>query len=267
MIEQETIQAAKAWCSTGVAWIEKNALNLGLSYLNKAIPVFEEIGDGAWLTYARHQRLEGLRKQGRHEQVEVGWEEVMDGYARLDDPYGKALLLVHVAESIAGLGRRERALVYLNLAGALAEAHGHTELHCHVLWQQAQLFLALGNVVKAVRLYGEAEAVADRHGAEPLAVQYRFNRAQALIELGERSEAAALLEDVQSRFRRQERHRDALEALALLGRLYQEMGQADEQQRVAGLIHASGQTLLGEENATRSERDRTPRIAPLKPAP
>ena len=61
MIDEKTIESAKRWCRTGVQWVEKNAVNSGLGYLDQAIAAFEEAGDLSWLTYARHQRRQALK--------------------------------------------------------------------------------------------------------------------------------------------------------------------------------------------------------------
>jgi len=263
MIDAQTVKAAQEWCATGVSWIDKNAVNLGLGYLDKAIPVFQEAGDLRWSTYARHNRLEGLRRRGQHEQVEAQWDEVMHGYAQLGDTYGQALLLLHVADAIAALGRPERAAAYLNLAEEVARAGGHQDLLCHVVTRAAHLFEALGNAALAVRLFQQAEHEADRADEAVDIEGLRFGRALALIQLGENGEAQGLLEDVQARYRRQERYREAVAALDPLARIYEQEGLWDDRNRIKQLTQLCGQHIVHEQAHRLEDMRREPRL----PAP
>ena len=244
MIDDETLESAKRWCELGSQWIDKKAYPTGTQYLDRALAVFEEKEDLTWLTYTRHQKLNALRVMGKDEEAESLSEDVLDGYLKLDDAYGKALALSHAAESTARLGRRERAMSRLNLASAVTQGEKLRDLQAFILNQRARLYRENGNMVLAVRLYREAEKLLHDQKRLDDAARNRFAAAEALIELDEISEAAALLEDVQTHFFRGERYREALQSLTLLSRLYEQSAMWDDKNRIAEMIHFCGQYIL-----------------------
>jgi tetratricopeptide (TPR) repeat protein len=260
MIDQKTFESAKLWCKTGADWVDKGAHSTGMRYLDQAIAVFEEVGDLSWLTYARHQKLQALKGRDLHEEAEALGEDVLRGYALLDDAYGKALALSHSAESMARLGRRETATARLNLAAAVAERAGHPGLRAYVLMQLGHLFQEANNALQAIRLYREAEAIFQRQGLDGDAAASRFAAAEVLVGLSERAEAAALLEDVQSHFFGKKQYRQALKPLSLLLRLYEQAGMWDDKNRVGELIHFCGQYILRGEGETPPAQG--PRVPP-----
>ncbi|HUJ73688.1 MAG TPA: hypothetical protein VL359_02475, partial [bacterium] len=152
MISRDTVLRAHQWYQVGVSWVEKDAANMGLTYLERAISVFAEAGDRKRLIHAQHQRLVALYKMRQDEEVESHYEEVMQGYLELEDGYGQALLLSLVAQSVARQGRWERALVHLNLAVTLAQAQGDQRLLSFLLARQATLLLEREDVQPALRL-------------------------------------------------------------------------------------------------------------------
>ncbi len=259
MISKDTIESARSWYVTGVGWIEKEAVNLGITYLERAIPVLREIGDPIRVTRALHHRLLGLQRTDRHDEVETGAEEVLQAYASRQDAYGQALLLAHLSESVARLGRWERAMVHLNLAEAIATAAGERGMLRYVLERQARLFLERESSVQAIRLLKRAESSAAEDGLTGEAARLRSAQGAALARMGERSEAVGVLEDAQSRFMSQGRFREALDALAMLSRIYESTGQWEEQNRTKELMHLCGQKVLKREN------ERKPRRAPGEP--
>jgi tetratricopeptide (TPR) repeat protein len=243
-LSANSAENARNWYATGIGWIEKEAANLGLTYLERAIPLFEELGDALRATRARHHRLIGLQRTERHDEVETGAQEVLEGYGRLDDGYGQALAHAHLAESIARLGRWERAMTHLNLAEAIAAARRENAVLRYALERQARLFLERESSVQAVRLLKRAEALATEEGLESEAARHRAAQGAALARMGERSEAVGLLEDAQRRLIKQNRYREALESLAMLGRIYESTGQFEEQNRTKELMHLCGQQVI-----------------------
>ncbi|MCH8844458.1 MAG: hypothetical protein IID61_15975 [SAR324 cluster bacterium] len=244
MIDEDTIESAKSWCDLGAQWISKKAHSTGIQYIERAIAVFEEAGDLRWLTYSRHQHLNALKALHRDEEVESFSEDVLQGYLRLDDSYGKALVLSHVAESMVRLGRWERAMARLNLAEAVARSGQFNILHAYICSQRARMYLVRDNVLQASRQFRAAEAVLQSDGNLDEASRNRLAAAEALVRLGERSEAIALLEDVQNHLFRRNRYREALQSLTLLSRLYEEVKMWDDKNRVGELIHFCGQYIL-----------------------
>ena len=244
MISDQTVEQAHQWYDIGVSWMEKGATNLGLSHLERAISVFEEIHDLPAAIRARHQYLVGLARLKRDEEVEARCEELMRGYIEMDDAAGQAQLLTLLAESVARMGRVERARVHLNLAAAIAELRGDRRMLRLILEQQAQLILQRSLVEPAVQLFKRAEAIADEEALEGEVARFRQVRAQALLHLGERPEAIALLEDAQSRYLRKGMVREAVEPLQTLRELYERNGLTADRSRIEALIHACGQTLI-----------------------
>jgi len=179
---------------------------------------------------------------------------VLEGYFRAQDAYGQALLLAHVAESLARLGRWERAMVNLNLAEALAEAHGVRPVQRFAWERKAALFLERDSPVLAAKLLKRAETSCAEDGLEAEVARLRAAQGTALARLGERHEAAGLLEDAQSRFVRLGRFREALEALVVLGKIYESLGQTDEENRARELMHFCGQRVLKVEEERRRGR-------------
>ena len=263
MMDQETVVSAQHWVRTGVQWVENNAFSMGIKYLDRAIPVFQEAGDVSWLTYARHQRLLALKGNGRDEEVEVAFEDVMLGYVELDDPYGKALLLFHVAESLEKLGRHDRAMALLNLAGVIAQFSQQNNLWAHLLSQQAKFMLSHNDLVSAVRLLRQGEAINDGLGLEEEAMQGRLLLAEALLQLGERPESVAMLEDLQARLFRGKRYRQALEPLKLLNDLYEEAQMWNDKTRIGQLIHFCGQYILQNRESRTAAKTHKFEVSPL----
>jgi len=253
MISEQTVASARQWRDIGVAWLGKGAPSLALSHLERAISVFAEIADLPALTQARHDYLTGLQRLNRHEEVEARFEEAMAGYIELDDAAGQARLLALLAESVARMGRVERARVHLNLAAAIADLRGGRALLRSVLEQQARLLVQRESVEPAVRLLKKAEAIAEEEGEEGEAARYRQERAQALLHLGERPEAIALLEDAQSRYLRKGMVREAVQPLQTLRELYERNGLTEDRGRIDALIHLCGQRLLAGQAAPAAE--------------
>jgi tetratricopeptide (TPR) repeat protein len=258
MISEQTIESARQWYDIGLTWMKKGAVKLALSHLERAISVFEEIEDLPALTRARHEYLVGLQRLNRHEEVEAKVDEVMGGYIELDDPAGQAEVLGLLAESVAHMGRVERARVHLNLAAALAELRGERALLRRILEQQARLLLQRETIEPAVKLFKKAEAVAEQESEEGEIARFRKERAQALLHLGERPEAIALLEDAQSRYLRRGMVREAVEPLQTLRELYDLNGLTEDRSRVDALIHMCGQRLIRDNNPASASETRGP---------
>ena len=260
MIGQETVDAAKNWCKVGARWIGNGAPKLGLNYIDRAIAVFSENKEEAWLTYARHNKLDGLMHSGWEEEAEAIFEQVMEGYTRRDNHYGKALLLAHLAESVALQGRPERALVNLNLAAGIAEAQDEKTLLAHVLAQQARISAQREDLIAVIRLFRKAEAMLEGAGLELEALQLRYSAAEAMVRLGERADAVALLEDLQTKLMRGHHIHEALEPLRLLGEVYEESGSWDEKNRISELLHLCGQSIVQTEEGRRTRSLAVPEI-------
>jgi tetratricopeptide (TPR) repeat protein len=190
----------------------------------------------------------------------------MQGYIELDDAEGQARLLTLLAESVARMGRIERARAHLNLAIAIAKMRGAPGLLRLALEQTAVLLEQRELVQPAVQSYAQAEAVAEQQSLEGDVARYRYVRAQALLHLGERAEAIALLEDAQSRFLRRGMVREAVEPLQILRELYERNGLAADRSRVEALIHLCGQRLIRESPAPNPAEDPRPRRAPARGA-
>lgn len=266
MIGQETIDSAIKWCEIGQRWIGNSAVRLGLEYLDRAIAVFNEGGEQGWLTYAQHRKMEGLRLAGREEDAIALFEVVMQGYERLGDAYGKALALTHLAEAYAGQNRGERALATLNLAISVAEEAGLNQILAYAYGVQGRLFLARENLLQGIRLLRKAEGITEAEGHEKEALALGFAASEALVRLGERADAMALLEDQQTRLMRGLWFREALDALNLLGRLYEESGSWDEKNRVTQLGHLCGQKMMQKDGETRPVPRGVPQILHHQPA-
>ncbi|MEE8396601.1 MAG: hypothetical protein V3S29_11140 [bacterium] len=266
MIGQETIDSAIKWCDIGQRWIENSAVKLGLEYLDRAISVFNEGGERAWLTYAQHRKMEGLRLARREEEAIALFEVVMAGYERMGDGYGKALLLAHLGESYASQGRAERALAALNLAASVAGAAGLEKVLAHILGLQGELYLQRENLLQAIRLFRKAEALTEQEGYDKPSLALRFRAAAAMVRLGERADATALLEDQQTRLVRGLFFREAMEPLTLLSRLYEESGAWDEKNRITQLIHLCGQKLTATDGEPRKRNEALPEILPFRPS-
>lgn len=252
MIGDETVAAAKKWCEVGANWINNGAVKLGLNYLDRAISVFSENGELNWLTFARHSKLDGLKRSGWEEEAEAMFDQVMRGYLQLGDSYGQALLLSHLAECMNSQGRQERALANLNLATAIADKDGLRALKAHLLSVRARIFMERKNLIAALRLFREAEELLEQDGREMEALHLRFSVAESLVRLGEQADAAAFLEDLQTKLMRSRHFREALEPLNLLGKLYEESGSWDERERITELLHLCGQSIVQGDPAERA---------------
>ncbi|MCZ6843763.1 MAG: hypothetical protein O7G32_13155 [SAR324 cluster bacterium] len=260
MIGQETVEAAKSWCEIGARWIGSGAPKLGLNYLDRAIAVFSENKELNWLTFARHNKLDGLMRTGWEEDAEIMFDEVMEGYAQQEEAYGKALLLSHMAECQARQGRNERALGNLNLAAAIAEIHGEQTLLAHVLALQARISLEREDLVAVIRRFRRAEEILEQQGLEMEALRLRFSAAEAMVRLGERADAIALLEDLQTKLLRSHRFREALEPLRLLSQLYEESNSWDEKDRISEFVHLCGQRIVSSDDNKRTRDPAEPEI-------
>ena len=265
MIEQSTIEFAKQWCHTGRDWIGKGAVNLGMNYLDKAIPVFQEIDAKPWLTFALHHKLRGHKLKRQDDMVEALFDEIMAGYVRLDDTYGQALLLTQLGECLARQDRQERALATLNLAFGMADAAGLSELAAYALIVQANLYVARKNHLRATHLLRQAEHHYDASLTEHAVIGVRQLLAEALIGMGERGEAIALLEDVQTRLWSREEYHEAIHPLRLLITLYTETGVAADKERITQMLHWAGQHMIRVEKAAPRAFPAEPPIGPHDP--
>jgi len=244
VIAQETIDSAKKWYQTGVARIRQSSFNQGLSYLDKAVAVFQEINDLRNLTHALHYKLLAYKLDERYEEIEGQFPDVMDGYTMLDDSYGQSLLLCHFAESLAKQSRHGRALGYYNLSAALAEKVMNLPLWCYVLENHGMLYQERRNQIQALRLFELGEELAEEAGLTLQFNRCRMARSQTLLDLGEQGEALAMLEDVQVRLMHAEQYREAVDVLSALRKLYSSTDMDDDRNRVTRLLHLCGQHIL-----------------------
>jgi tetratricopeptide (TPR) repeat protein len=244
MIDEKTLESAKHWCKVGAQWVDKGAHTTGIRYLDQAIAVFEDVKDLSWLTYARHQKLQALRSREALEDAERLADDVLRGYAALDDSYGKALALSHSADCAGRLGRSAAAAARLNLAAAVAESAGHESLLAYIRMQKGATELEQGCELAAVRDYRHAEAAFQRQNLADDAAKSRCAAAEVIARLGERAEAIAMLEDTQSYFFTKKSYRDALRPLSLLKTLYEQAQLNEDRMRVQDLIHYCGQYII-----------------------
>ena len=128
------------------------------------------------------------------------------------------------------------------------------KLHAHLLAEQAHLFMEQENPLRALRFFRRAEEVAQQEGQQESAAHARYLIAEALARLGEDKEAAAWLEDLQTRLVRSKRYQEALEPLRLLGRLYDESGLVEEKNRVSQLMYYCGQNVIQSEGGHRFDQ-------------
>lgn len=244
MATPETLDTAISWYRTGVDKVESNSFTIGMSYLDKAIPVFEEAGDSTLAGQARHYRLLAMKMSERHEEVEREFARIMEVYSETGNHYGKALLIVHLAESLGERGRWERANSYFNLAAVIAENFRFAELMVHIFQEQAKVFSKRDNHLHAIRCLKRAEHFCKDPGENLTLANLKHLRGGELSSMGESSEAAAYLEEAQSLYIRAGRPREALKPLNLLKKIYGGGGMAGEQERVSALIHQCAQIML-----------------------
>ncbi|MEE8436285.1 MAG: hypothetical protein V3S64_15980 [bacterium] len=244
MASQDTLDTAVSWYRTGVEKVESHSFSIGLSYLEKAIPVFEEAGDRNLATQARHYRLLALKLSQRHEEVEREFARIMEGYNELGNHYGKALLIVHLAESLGERGRWERANSYFNLAAVIAENFQFAELMVHIFLEQAKVSSKRDNHLHAIRCLKRAEHFSQGPQDTLALANLKHLRGGELSSMGEVSEAAAHLEEAQSLYLKEGRPREALKPLNLLKKIYGSGEMAAEQERVSALSHQCAQVML-----------------------
>jgi tetratricopeptide (TPR) repeat protein len=244
MLSPVTAESARQWYETGVRRIESESIGIAITHLERAIAVFDETGDRAHSTWARHYKLLGLTLDTRYEEAEGHFATVMQGYTEQGDTYGQALLLCHLADGQAAQGRWERAHSLYNLAGVVAENDRHGEVLTHVLLRQGQLCRERDNLTQAVKLFHRAERLVEHEDPPHRLTQFRFLRAQVLSLLGETGEAIALLEDVQAHLVSTHQSQAAMEPLNLLRRLYEDQGLTEERSRVSRLMNLSGQRMI-----------------------
>ena len=244
MASQDTLETAVSWYRTGVKKVESNSFTIGLSYLEKAIPVFEDAGDKHLAAQARHYRLLALKMSERHEEVEREFARIMEGYTELGNHYGKALLIVHLAESLGERGRWERSNSYFNLAAVIAENFRFAKLMVHIFQEQAKMSSKRDNHLHAIRCLEKAEHFSRGPQETLVLANLKHLRGGELSSMGEASEAAAHLEESQGLYLKEGRPREALKPLNLLKKIYGAGGMAGEQERVSALIHQCAQAML-----------------------
>lgn len=264
MISKDTYETAMHWYETGTQRIMSRSTNLGITYLDRAIAVFVEVNDLRMATYARHYKLLGLRDAQRFEEVESLFSEVMHGYTRLEDSYGQALLLSHLADTLAEQARWELAKSYYNLASVVAENDRHRDVLAHILLMSGLLSQERENHIEANRFFERAEQLAESANDTFALARYRHLRGEILSTLGETSEAVALLEDAQARFFRGGDYQQALKPLSLLKALYDDSGMDEDKNRVTQLMHHCGQQMIKEDTRPREKPDWGPAIGQLE---
>lgn len=282
MASHDPLETAISWYRTGVEKVVSHSYSIGLSYLDKAIPVFENAGDKAGATQARHYRLLALKKADRHEEVEREFAAIMEGYTELGNHYGKALLIVHLAESLGERGRWERANSYFNLAAVIAENFHFAELMVHIFMEQARVSSNRDNHLHAIRCLKRAEhfllsaqdtqsgdsgdqGTVPQKTGDPnnmALAGLKFRHGEELASMGEGSEAAAHLEEAQGLYLREGRPREALKPLNLLKKIYDSGGMAGEKERISMLIHTCAQVMLKRDSFPIDRDDLGPPIEP-----
>jgi len=251
MITDETIEFAYTWFSTGVRHIENQSMNLGLAYLDKSTAVFSEIGDERMLTYSRHYKMLGLKLDERFEEAQSLFADIMAGYQRLDEEYGKALALTHLGECVRGQGQQARAIGHFHLATFIADHSELNDLLDYIHSQYALACLDLEDLYHAAKLLQRAEALAESRGRHDDLNRHLQLRAEIMVRMGEVAEATMLLEDVKNRLFKQERFTEAVEPLNWLRHLYERSGMVEDVNRTKEMLHMCGQLVLQQESTTR----------------
>lgn len=266
MSANESLETALGWYQTGVEKIQAHSVSIGLSYLEKAIPVFLDHEDGHHSSLARHYRLLAFKMAERFEEVEREFAPVMDGYTKQGNHYGKALLIVHLAEALAAQGRWERANSYFNLAAVLAENNQFALLLAYIFQQQAALCWERDNHLHALRHFRRAEHFIQTTGDNLALANLKLARGEVLSSMGEGSEAASHLEEAQTLFLRVGRPQEAMKPLNLLKQIYESGGMIEEKERVSSLIHRCGQLMLKRDTFPIPREDLGPPIEPPEKA-
>ena len=264
MPSPDTLDTAVSWYRTGAEKIESHSFSIGLSYLDKAIPVFDEAGDRNLAAQARHYRLLALKLSQRHEEVEREFARIMEGYSEVGNHYGKALLIVHLAESLGERGRWERANSYFNLAAVIAENYRFAELMVHIFQEQARVSSKRDNHLHAIRCLKRAEHFSQGPQEKLALANLKQLRGEELSAMGEASAAAAHLEEAQSLYLKEGRPREALKPLNLLKKIYDSGGMATEKERVSARIHQCAQVMLKRDSYP---MERTGLGPPIDPPP
>ena len=144
-------------------------------------------------------------------------------------------------------------MTQLNLASAIAESAGLNALQAHLLSVRAGILMDQENLIVALRLYRQAEELLEQDGRKMEALHLRYSAAESLVKLGERADAAAFLEDLQTKLMRGRNFRNALEPLDLLSKLYEESGAWDDRDRIKQLLHLCGQSIVQEESSAKAQ--------------
>ncbi len=244
MFSPHTVQTAHNWYQKGVSWVYKQSTHAGITHLDKALAVFDENGDLHMATLARHHKMLAFCIEGKGEEAENLFPQIMQGYVHLDELYGKALLLCHLADSITDELHWPRAVGHYRTAAELAAWGEFKLLHAHVLVRQASLFKERDNLSTAIDLFQQARRLTVSHLHSATYSEALLILSQCFIQMGEPSEAAPLLEELQNLLTKQHRLKEALEPLVLLSRLYDQVGMEQDQLRVSQKLHICGQRAL-----------------------
>ena len=259
-ISPDTLNTAMEWYETGIARVSSGQYNLGLSYLDRAIAVFGETRDMRHLTLARHHKLLAYLQDDRPEEAESLFEDLMVGYTGLNDAYGQALALTHLAQCQESQDNSSEALTNLHLARVIAESHQLASIQVYVVQQMGALYRKRDNHVQALRLFELGEQIAGRDNLERLFSHLRFQRAETLVALGESGAAFALLEDVQTRLMNAQDYQEALRPLSLLRQIYENREMHEDLDRVITLVHHCGQNLMQSNPGHQERRYSGPQI-------
>ncbi len=244
MFSPHTVQTARDWYNRGVTWVYKQSTHSGITYLDKALAVFEENGDLRMSALTRHHKLFAFCLDQMPEEVENLFPQVMQEYVLLDEKYGQALLLCHLADSLRNEFQWPRAIGHYHSAVDLATQNKFRMLQAYVTLRQASLFRERDNLSSAIDLLQQTRQLIIDNPHSAIYSNSLLMLAQCLIKLGESSEAVPLLEELQNSLSKQDRLQEALEPLGMLSRLYEQSSMQQDKLRVSEKLHLCGQRVL-----------------------
>ena len=169
-----------------------------------ALAVLEEVrveaagdGDGQRLVFVARRKGEILEREGRYEEAVLAWTDALAESERTGERWNRSEIHSHLAVSLLRVGRTKDAEAQAAKAAAMLRSQDDIAGVAEEQWMRAHVLAAKGDDAGADAAFLSAIASVERGEFIPLRTSIRLDRAEFLLARGRRSDAAAVLAEVE----------------------------------------------------------------------
>jgi tetratricopeptide (TPR) repeat protein len=169
----------------------------GIAYSERALAIYEELGDFAGMGHTLNNLGIGFYYAGRWDEAVASYRRGREALDRAGDVVGEATLANNEGEILSDQGRLEDAEAPFRHFGRVSGAAGYALGEGAAFDNLARLEARRGSFDAAHALFASAVAVFERIGSAAMLLEARAREVECLVFQGRHAEAIALLESLE----------------------------------------------------------------------